>query len=177
MVTGAYYFLHVLLHLLGHLVIHTDNYLLWCRYREQFVPVNTFCSWCEKEKGKKSQRCFSSSIFFLLFFLKDTLARHFGRILGNLALADAIELPRGSLLFMWLNWGASGRLCFNCCHCELSAKWKEGQDCGVPRLSDWWQTYQCEQSSQIQIYCHFTLHVGNLLHQYNGQKGTPNHKY
>lgn len=34
------------------------------------------------------------------------------------------ELPHGSLLFMWLNWRTSERLCFNCCSCELSANWK-----------------------------------------------------
>lgn len=41
---------YVLLHLLSYLVIYTEGYLFWCWYRGEFVPLNTFCSWCEKEK-------------------------------------------------------------------------------------------------------------------------------
>lgn len=141
-------FFHVLLHLLGYLVIYMEGYLFWCWCRGQFVPLNTFCSWCEKEKKNISP----------LFLIIDFSTGHFGERLWmdtwEFSTCRCDELPHGSLLFMWLNWRASERLCFNCCSCELSVKWKEAHGCTVLCLSDWWrpQTYKCEQSSQMQIF-------------------------
>lgn len=60
----VFFFRHVLLHLLSYLVICMDDYLFWCRFSEQFVPLNTFCSWCEEEMKN------ISTLFLIMDFLK-----------------------------------------------------------------------------------------------------------
>lgn len=61
------FFFHVLLHLLSYQVIYMDYYLFWCRFRGQCVPLNTFCSWCEKEMKNITT----------LFLIIDSLKRPF----------------------------------------------------------------------------------------------------